>query len=97
MDLVGRDVVEGVTGRGVAQIGDLVAAVERIDQRRQAGGFAGKAGEHDAAPALVHQRGERLARVARPSIQRTNGVARLKKADSLSMRMNATGKPIWRE
>src|ERR1019366_7068742 len=37
----------------------------RIDQSRQAGRFACKSGEHDPAPALVHQRGEGLARVAR--------------------------------
>lgn len=37
-------------------------AVERIDQSRQTGRFACKS---DAAAALVHQRGERLARIAR--------------------------------
>src|SRR5882757_11281069 len=36
-----------------------------IDQRREAGRFAGKTGEYDTAPILVHQRGEKLARIAR--------------------------------
>jgi hypothetical protein len=38
---------------------------EGIDQSRQAGGLACKAGQYDASAALVHQRGERFARIAR--------------------------------
>src|SRR5258708_30197062 len=54
-DFVGRHILEGMAGRSVAQICDLVVTMARIDQRRQAGRLAGKPGQHDTALALVHQ------------------------------------------
>src|SRR5258708_12175795 len=55
VDFVGRHILEGMAGRSVAQICDLVVTMARIDQRRQAGRLAGKPGQHDTALALVHQ------------------------------------------
>jgi hypothetical protein len=57
-----------MTGRCVAQIRNFMLAVERIDQGRQAGQFARKSSQHNATAVLVHQRGERLARIARRTI-----------------------------
>ena len=64
VDFVRRHLVESMTCRSVAQTGDLMIAMEGIDHGRQAGPFARKSGHHDTATALVHQRGERLRRLA---------------------------------
>jgi len=54
-----------MTGGSVAQIRDLVVAVERIDQSRQPGRLAGTSGQHHAAATLAHQCAEAFARMAR--------------------------------
>jgi len=65
MSFIRRHFVKGVTGRCIAQIRDFLILIKGIDQGRQAGRFARKSSQHDAAAALVHQRGERFATVAR--------------------------------
>src|ERR1700738_4107774 len=72
--------------------------MERIDQDRETRLLASKSGQQDAAAALAHQRREgsgvtaaravvleqqSLRQGSKPSVHRTNGVARLKKAGAL--------------
>ena len=64
MHVVRRDVVERVARRRIAQIGDGVPAMERIDRGRQTSGLAGKARQHEAAAAAAHHLGEVGARIA---------------------------------
>lgn len=64
MEFVRRRLVERMTCRSVAQMSDLMIAMESIDQGRQADRPARKSGHHDTATAPLHQRGERLARIA---------------------------------
>src|SRR5947209_16962099 len=64
MNFISWDILQRMARRSIRQICDPVIAMKSVDQRRQAGGLAGEAREHDSAPAPIQQRGELLAGVA---------------------------------